>query len=95
MTWRRQERRYDKGVRVRVDAPGWPIHGLTGAIDMDMATAASPCIIRLDNGKQTATGSAEVARLRDQSGGLRNDIERNAGAADRPRTASIGRFRCR
>lgn len=67
MTWQRQERRYDKGVRVRVDAPGWPIHGMLGTVDLDMPTAASPCIILLDNGKQTATGSAEVARLRNQS----------------------------
>lgn len=74
---KRQERRYRTGTRVRIDVPGFRFHGHKGTVEFGMATAGSPCIIRLDSLVGTVPGrvvtaSDEVARLRDQGAGPRD-----------------------
>ena len=70
MSLNRQERTYRAGIRVRFDAPGYGFHGETGTVARD--TEAHAALFVLRDGRALADaevvcGTAEVARLRDQT----------------------------
>lgn len=62
----RVERRWAKGTRVRIVAPGYTMHGLLGTVEFDVRDPEGVLLVRRDDGKRSALASSEAARLRDQ-----------------------------
>jgi hypothetical protein len=64
----RCERNWKAGTRVRVEAPGYGIHGRAGTVEFDTGNAAGLLSVRLDNGKRAALATNEAVQFRDEQG---------------------------